>query len=270
MAELCFTLYVGVYDFINAVGHYFRFISYYCIYKAFIETSFTRPFNSLFKELQSSEELFRTYFNLPLVGRAIFSYPHQKWIQVNEKFYELLGHSKDSLTTETWKSLTHPEDWLLEKEKFDLIEQNQIDGYSREKRFLCKDGSFLESEISLACVRNKYGIPDYFVVTISDIGQRKDIEREKEMWISDLKEALLDIQTLRALLPICPSCHSVKDDHGYWHRVEDYINQYTPMKVEYTFCEKCLKKHHPEIIEARKTIEQCHSYLDKISKPKSQ
>jgi len=270
IAELCFTFYIGVYDLINAVGHYFRFISYYCIYKAFIETSFTRPFNSLFRELQSSEELFRTYFNLPLVGRAIISHSDQRWIQVNEKFYTLLGHSKQSLSKETWKSLTHPKDWLSESHKFALIEQNQIDSYSCEKRFLCKDGSILESEISLACVRNKYSVPDYFVVTVNDIGQRKDIEREKEMLISDLKEALLDIQTLRALLPICPSCHSVKDDQGYWHRVEDYINQYTPMKVEHTFCDKCLKKYHPEILEVRKTIQQYHTYLDKISKLKTQ
>lgn len=263
IAEICFTLYVGVYDSINIIGHCFRFVSYYFAYKAFIETSFTRPFHSLFKELQYSEQLFRTYFNLPLMGKAIIAYQDQKWIQVNEKFYELLGHSKESLKEETWESLTHPKDWESEKHKIVSIERSLLDSYSYEKRFIRGDGNILEAEISLACVRNKQGTPDYFVVIIADIGQRKDAEREKELLISDLKEALLDIQTLQALIPICPSCHSVKDDQGYWIRVEDYITKYMPMKIKYTFCDECLKKQHPELLEIRKTLHQYQTYLSK-------
>jgi len=264
IGEICFTLYVGVFDVVNVIGHYFKFISYYCLYKAFIETSFTRPFNTLFRELQASEALFRTYFDLPLVGRAIITWRDQKWIKVNEKFYELLGYSKEGLNEQTWKSLTHPEDLPLERQKFELIEQNRIDNYSCEKRFIRQDGSVLEAEISLACVRNKQNVPDYFVATVADIGQRKDMEREKEILINELKEAVFNIEVLQTLLPVCPSCYSMKDDQGYWHRVEDYLNEYTPMRVEYTFCDKCLKKYHPELFEARKTVAQCHNYLDKI------
>jgi PAS domain S-box-containing protein len=268
IAEIFFTLYINVYDLANVFGHYFMFISYYCIYKAFIETSFTRPYNTLFNKLQTSEELFRTYFNLPLMGRAIISWEKQKWIQVNEKLLELLGYAKEDLDKNTWTSLTHPDDWRLEKQKFALIEKNRIDYFSCEKRFIRGDNSILEAEISLACIRHKNEMPDYFVVIVADISQRKSVQREKEHLISDLKEAIRDIKILQTFLPICPSCHKIKDADGYWHLVENYINEYTPMKTEYTFCDECLKRDYPELLEARRTISQYHDYLDKLNSSK--
>jgi Membrane-associated sensor domain len=54
--ELCFTLYVGVYDFFNLAGHLFRLISVYLIYRAIIETGLTRPVDLIFRELRQSHD----------------------------------------------------------------------------------------------------------------------------------------------------------------------------------------------------------------------
>ncbi|MBP1717391.1 MAG: sensor signal transduction histidine kinase [Deltaproteobacteria bacterium] len=58
-SELAFTFYLGVYDFSNLIGHYFKVIAYYLIYKALIETGFVRPYNLLFRDLKNSEEELR-------------------------------------------------------------------------------------------------------------------------------------------------------------------------------------------------------------------
>ena len=58
-SELAFTFYLGVYDFSNLIGHYFKVIAYYLIYKALIETGFVRPYNLLFRDLKKSEEELR-------------------------------------------------------------------------------------------------------------------------------------------------------------------------------------------------------------------
>jgi len=56
IAELAFTFYVGVYDLSNLIGHYFKVISFYLIYKAIIETGLTQPFSLLLRDLKQAEE----------------------------------------------------------------------------------------------------------------------------------------------------------------------------------------------------------------------
>ena len=58
-AELAFTFYISAYGFSNLVGHYFKIISFYLIYKAIIETGLTRPYDLLFRNLKQSEDVLR-------------------------------------------------------------------------------------------------------------------------------------------------------------------------------------------------------------------
>ena len=55
-AEMAFTLYVDPYGLANMIGHYLRFVSYYLIYKAFVESSLIRPFDVMFRDLKASEK----------------------------------------------------------------------------------------------------------------------------------------------------------------------------------------------------------------------
>lgn len=55
-AELAFTFYISTYGLSNLVGHYFKLISYYLIYKALIETGLTQPYGLLFRSLTENEE----------------------------------------------------------------------------------------------------------------------------------------------------------------------------------------------------------------------
>ncbi len=59
LSELCFTEYVSVYDQIMIVGHLFRLVSYYLLYKAIIQTGLHRPYQVLFWNLKQSEETLR-------------------------------------------------------------------------------------------------------------------------------------------------------------------------------------------------------------------
>ncbi len=58
-SELAFTLYVSVYGFSNLVGHLFKVLSFYLIYKAIIETGLAKPYDLLFRNLRQSEEELR-------------------------------------------------------------------------------------------------------------------------------------------------------------------------------------------------------------------
>jgi HD-GYP domain-containing protein (c-di-GMP phosphodiesterase class II) len=55
-AELAFTLYVGVYDFPNLIGHLLKIIAYYLIYRAILVTGIVSPFDVLFREIRMGEQ----------------------------------------------------------------------------------------------------------------------------------------------------------------------------------------------------------------------
>ncbi|MHB8844005.1 MAG: MASE3 domain-containing protein [Nitrospirota bacterium] len=65
VSELVFTLYIGVYDLFNLLGHFCKVLAFYLIYKALIEISLLRPYALLFRQLaektgeleRSNEEL---------------------------------------------------------------------------------------------------------------------------------------------------------------------------------------------------------------------
>lgn len=59
-AEFSFTLYFGVTDTANLIGHLFKIIAFYALYRALVEVAFTRPYDLLLRQLKQSEEVERT------------------------------------------------------------------------------------------------------------------------------------------------------------------------------------------------------------------
>jgi signal transduction histidine kinase len=61
IAEMAFTFYVSVFGFSNFVGHIFKIISFYLVYKAIIETGLKKPYTIIFRDLKLREEELLTY-----------------------------------------------------------------------------------------------------------------------------------------------------------------------------------------------------------------
>ena len=55
LAEFAFTAYVGVNDFANMAGHFFKLASFYLIYRAIFVTGVKEPFSLVFRELKETE-----------------------------------------------------------------------------------------------------------------------------------------------------------------------------------------------------------------------
>jgi hypothetical protein len=92
---------------------------------------------------------------------------------------------------------------------------------------------------------------------VEDIGNRKMAEEERESLIRELQDALGKIKTLRGLLPTCAWCRKVRDDDGYWKKVETYIEEHSDASFTHGICPDCLKKNDPETYrEYKKKIEK--------------
>lgn len=79
--------------------------------------------------------------------------------------------------------------------------------------------------------------------------ERKRAEKEKEKLYRELEKAHTQLNILHGLLPICSSCKSIRDDEGYWHDVEGYIESHSVAEFTHGVCPVCLKKALPLIHE---------------------
>jgi PAS domain S-box-containing protein len=125
--------------------------------------------------LRRSEERFRSYFELGLIGIAITS-PTKGWIEVNDQICEILGYERSELWQTTWANLTHPDDLAADVANFDRVLGGEIDSYSMEKRFVRKDGQTVFTASAVRCLRRGDGSVDYFVALLQDITDRKRME----------------------------------------------------------------------------------------------
>lgn len=60
-----------------------------------------------------------------------------------------------------------------------------------------------------------------------------------------LSRALEEVDTLRGLLPLCPSCRKVRSDQGHWLAVEAYLTAHAGANVSHSLCPECEREHFP-------------------------
>lgn len=63
----------------------------------------------------------------------------------------------------------------------------------------------------------------------------------------ELKEAISEIKTLQGIIPICCSCHSIRDDKENWNKLEEYISNHSDAQFSHSYCPDCLRKLYPEL-----------------------
>jgi hypothetical protein len=62
-------------------------------------------------------------------------------------------------------------------------------------------------------------------------------------------EDLSTVTELQGLLPLCASCKKIRDDQGYWNRLEKYIQEHSEAEFTHGICPDCVKKLYPELSE---------------------
>jgi DNA-binding response OmpR family regulator len=58
----------------------------------------------------------------------------------------------------------------------------------------------------------------------------------------ELKKARDEIHTLRGILPICSRCKKIRDDEGYWKKLEEYIERHSTIKFSHSLCKDCAEE----------------------------
>lgn len=70
---------------------------------------------------------------------------------------------------------------------------------------------------------------------------------------AELASALEQVKTLSGLLPICANCKRIRDDEGYWHHVENYIQSHSQASFSHGICPSCMQELYGDLPGGPKT-----------------
>ncbi len=76
---------------------------------------------------------------------------------------------------------------------------------------------------------------------------RKAREMELRRSNEELQKALREVKVLRGLVPICSSCKKIRNDHGFWQQLEEYIQEHSEAEFSHGLCAPCIKKLYPGV-----------------------
>ncbi len=125
---------------------------------------------------EATEERFQSFFEQNSVGFAITS-PDGSWQHVNDKLCCILGYDKSELYGMSWQDVTPDEDRFREVARFwSLLERGISESFS-EKRYVRKDGSLVDVEVSTHLMKDGDGSVIYLASTIQDITDRLESQR---------------------------------------------------------------------------------------------
>ncbi len=100
-------------------------------------------------------------------------------------------------------------------------------------------------EAHISPIRNTGNQPRMVVWISFNITPARNALSEKDALIAELQQAFREIKTLRGILPICSYCKKIRDDKGYWNRIEEYIRDHSESDFSHGICPECARKHYP-------------------------
>lgn len=147
--------------------------------------------------LRESEERFRAAFEQAGVGMALRDIDprNSRWLRVNQKLCDILGYTREELLQLTSVDITPPEERSLAIDYNEKLLKGEIANYSREKRYVRKDGRIIWANIALAAVRGRDGRPSHVISVIQDVTERREAE-EKIRRLNRVYAVLSGINTL--------------------------------------------------------------------------
>jgi tetratricopeptide (TPR) repeat protein len=81
------------------------------------------------------------------------------------------------------------------------------------------------------------------LVTLASLYARYRLKHQSEGRLrakaEELSAALDRVQTLKGMLPICAWCKKIREDNGYWTRVESYVASHTAAEFTHCICPSC-------------------------------
>lgn len=81
------------------------------------------------------------------------------------------------------------------------------------------------------------------LITLASLYARYRLKNQSEARLrakaDELSSALDRVQALKGMLPICAWCKKIREDNGYWTKVESYISSHSTAEFTHCICPSC-------------------------------
>ncbi|SDJ97373.1 sensor histidine kinase [Natronincola ferrireducens] len=170
LSAIAFTHYIDVYDFANMIGHVLKGVSFYLIYKAFIETSIKEPY----KKLMESEDWYRGVTQMLPTG--LFIYTNYQCIFTNSAFQQMMGaKSQEDLIGKSIFDFIHPDSHLKIKNVIQVRKQQKKKEEIYEEKFIKLNGEVIDVEVRAIFL--PHANREETLVIVTDVTPQKEKEK---------------------------------------------------------------------------------------------
>ncbi len=80
------------------------------------------------------------------------------------------------------------------------------------------------------------------------------LENAEGNLVAELQNALSENKVLIGMIPVCAWCRKIRDDNGFWHNLELYIEKHSRAKFTHGICPECEQKENHRLARAE-TVE---------------
>jgi PAS domain S-box-containing protein len=151
----------------------------------------------------------------------------------NERWLEFTGRTLAQERGNGWSEGVHPEDLarcldvyvkaFAERRAFEM--EYRLRRHDGAWRWILDRGTpFVDATGAFAG----------YIGSCVDVTARVEAER----LLAEKRER--ELTELRALIPICARCKNVRDDDGFWERVETYVSRVTQRNFTHGLCQDCV------------------------------
>jgi diguanylate cyclase (GGDEF)-like protein/PAS domain S-box-containing protein len=170
---------IGFYAFMATLPILFIVYFTYTTYLKSVETSAVQAEQAErhLKEMQASEERFRSAFDLAPIGMALVA-PEGRWMQVNQSLSEIVGYSEDEFKCMNFQTITHASDLPAFLEKVTEVFEGRSLTCQMEKRYYHKQGHEVWVLVGVSLIRDSQNQQSHLIFQIQDITDRKRAEQQ--------------------------------------------------------------------------------------------
>lgn len=158
-------------------------------------------------DMHESDSRFRAIFDHAALGIAVVR-PGGRLVQANPALESMFGYSAEQLARLGFTELTHPADREADCAAARLLIKREMESYSRENRYLRRDGSVFWGRITASVVPGE-NADRFTVVMIEDIDDRKRAEANLSLFRKVMEAAH------EAIAILSPSGHILYANSAY-------------------------------------------------------
>jgi PAS domain S-box-containing protein len=121
--------------------------------------------------LRRAETEFRIVFDSSAVGIVVVNQQGYA-VMANNALLKMVGYPREQIASVSFEHVTHIEDVEEDRRLYAALMSGEIERFSREKRYVHRDGTIVWVHVNVSLVRGPEGEPQYAISMIEDVSER--------------------------------------------------------------------------------------------------